>query len=179
MSLTMPVRFAALVVDQLGVEAVASTYAMVDPTAAITEIDAFWEDWVVALDACLDGQITESRWEVLPALPGGIKNSPVALSRCTQTGVLVFLAGEDVNPWGVDLPALSNSGTVITFASGRPKINLTPGDPVPLLITLLTTTGSSVLEFANDSQWLPLVFQDSLISFRQRGEQTARRTYQI
>lgn len=176
----MPVRFSATIVDQLGVEAVATVYAMVDPTAAITEIDAYWDEWVTKLDACIDGQITASNWRVLPALPGGIKTSPVALSRCTQTGVLNFLAtGDDAHRWGVDLPALSNSTSVIHFVSGRPQINLTPGNPVPVLIALLTSTGSSVLEFSSDAEWQPLTFKDSLISFRKRGEQVPRRSYQL
>jgi|SRR5579872_93158 len=179
MSLSMSVQFSATIVDQLGVEAIATAYALVDPTAAITEIDAYWDEWVTKLDACIDGYVSASDWRVLPTLPGGIKSSPVALSRCTQTGVLNFTTDEDTHRWGCDIPALSNDPTVITFVGGKPQINLTPGNPVPILLALLTATGSSVLEFTNVAFWPLLTLRDSLISFRQRGEQTPRRSYQI
>src|ERR1035437_5605131 len=139
MALTLAVRLEATIIDELGVQAETSVYALIDPTASFTTVLTQLNAWLADLDACTDGQIIGAELEVLPALPGGLKSAPVALSRVEQTGLLAFDASGDIHQWATAIPALSNSGTVISGG----KIVVTPGAPAQALATLLAGGGTA------------------------------------
>src|ERR1035437_1540176 len=99
MALTLPIRLEATILDELNIQAETSVYALIDPSASFTTVLAQLNAWLADLDACTDGQIIGAELEVLPALPGGLKGSPVALSRVEQTGVIAFSATGDPHQW--------------------------------------------------------------------------------
>lgn len=175
MALTLAVRMEATIIDELGVQAETSVYALVDPSASFTTITALLNTWLADLDACTDGQIIGSELEVLPALPGGLKTSPVALSRVEQTGILAFTATGDIHQWATAIPALSSDPTVI--AGG--KIVLTPGAPAQVLAALLAGGGTASLAWTNAVNQALSAFTSALISFRKYNFQLARQTYEF
>jgi|ERR1035437_3288353 hypothetical protein len=175
MALTLAVRLEATIIDELGVQAETSVYALVDPTASFTTVLAQLNAWLADLDACTDGQIVGSELEVLPALPGGLKGAPVALSRVEQTGILAFTATGDIHQWAAAIPALSNSGTVVSGG----KIVLTPGAPANVLATLLASGGTASLGWTNAVSQALSAFTSALISFRKYNFQLARQTFEI
>src|ERR1035437_2842563 len=95
MALTLAVRLEATIIDELGVQAETSVYALIDPTASFTTVLTQLNARLADLAACTDGQIVGSELEVLPAVPGGLKAAPVALSRVEQTGMIAFSATGD------------------------------------------------------------------------------------
>jgi len=174
MALTLPVRFEATIVDELDIQAETSVYALVDPSATFTEIQAQLDAWLADLDACTDGQIIGSEMEVLPALPDGLKSAAMAGSRVTQTGILDFTATGDTHLWGATIPALSNGSTVTS--SG--KIVLTSGSPPNTLYTLLAGGGTAVLAWTNATQQALSAFSKALISFRRYRHQMVETSYE-
>src|ERR1039458_5840652 len=92
MAKTLQIRLEATILDELLVTAETSVYALVDPSAAFSDVISTLNTWLADLDACTDGQIIGVELEVMPALPGGLKGAPVAGSRVEQTGVLTFSA---------------------------------------------------------------------------------------
>lgn len=173
MALTLPVRLAARLIDGLTIEAWTYAYALIDPTASWNSVLAFLTSWLQNIDACSDGMLLDGTITALPALPGGIKSSPVSGSRVEQTGVFNFLATGTSYRWAEIVPALSNGPTVVSGG----KIVLTPGDPPENLIGVLLGS-SAVLEYTNSNQQLLTSFKDALISFRQYNRQVAVATYE-
>lgn len=173
MALTLTVRFQARLVDELQIEALVTSYALIDPTATHSDIETLWADWLEAVDACTDGQIIDACWSTVPALPGGLKTAPVTGSRVEQTGLLNFVATGSSQRFGEAIPALSNSSSVITGG----KIVLTSGEPVPVLASLLTT-GTTNLEYTNDFAQPLVSLKDTLITFRVYHRQMAAATYE-
>lgn len=174
MALTLAVRMEATIVDELGVQAETSVYALVDPTASFSTILTQFNTWLADLDACTDGQITGAELEVLPALPGGLKTAPVALSRVEQTGVVAFDASGDTHQWATAIPALSNSATVISAG----KIVLTVGSPVQILAALLAGGGTAALAWTNAVNQAITAATSALISFRRYSHQMVQETYE-
>src|ERR1035437_10332106 len=187
MAKTLPIRLEATILDEMNVKAETSVYALVDPTAAFSDVISTLNTWLADLDACTDGQIIGVELEVLPALPGGLKGAPVSGSRVAQTGLLNFtasgvahccvitfpLSGGRHN-WAASIPALSNSSTVIL--AGRPVT--TGGSPIHTLYALLTGGGTTALEWTNAWSQVLASFVSALLSFRDSGGQLARITYE-
>lgn len=174
MALTLAVRMEATVVDELGVQAETSVYALVDPTASFSTVLTELNDWLADLDACTDGQIIGAELEVLPALPGGLKTAPVALSRVEQTGMLAFSAEGDSHQWATAIPALSNDPTVISGG----KIVVTPGAPAQVLAALLAGGGTAALAWTNAVNQALTAATSALISFRKYSHQMVQETYE-
>jgi hypothetical protein len=174
MALTLVVRMEATILDHLDVQATCSAYAMVDPTASFATIIGTMATWLADLDACTDGQIISSELEVLPALPGGLKGSPVSTSRVEQTGILNFVATGDTHLSGFAIPALSDGATVISAG----KIVLTEDAPVEVMIDLLAGGGTVSLAWTNEVSQALASFANALISFRQYRKQLSRSTYE-
>jgi hypothetical protein len=174
MALTLAVRMEATINDEKDVQAEPSVYAMVDPTASFDTIITQFNAWLADLDACTDGQIIGAELEVLPALPGGLKTAPVALSRVEQTGILAFDAAGDTHQWATAIPALSNGITVTDMG----KIDTTPGSPAATLAGHLAGGGTADLAWANaDSQALRAA-TSALISFRHYPHQLEQVSYE-
>jgi|ERR1035437_394216 hypothetical protein len=174
MAKTLPIRLEATILDEMNVKAETSVYALVDPTAAFSDVISTLNTWLADLDACTDGQIIGVELEVLPALPGGLKGAPVSGSRVAQTGLLNFTASGGAHNWAASIPALSNSSTVIL--AGRPVT--TGGSPIHTLYALLTGGGTTALEWTNAWSQVLASFVSALLSFRDSGGQLARITYE-
>ena len=173
MSLTLAARFVAKIADEQAIEALTTSYVILDPTATQADITTLWQDWLTDLDACTDGQIIASWYTVSPALPGGLKSAPVTGSRVEQTGLLNFTATGSAQRYATAIPALSNGPTVVSGG----KIVLTSGDPIPLFITLLLT-GAALLQYTNDVQQSLVSLRDTLITFRLHNRQLAAASYE-
>lgn len=173
MAFTLPVRLSAKIIDGMNVEAFTTAYALIDPTASWSDVLAFLSDWLTALDACTDGQITNGTITALPDLPGGLKSAPTSGSRVEQTGVLNFFATGTTRRWSEIIPALSNDASV---TSGG-KIVLTSGHPVPALTGVLLG-GTAPVEWTNSYQQVLSAFDGALISFRQYNRQLAVATFE-
>jgi hypothetical protein len=174
MALTLAVRMEATIIDEMDVQAETSVYALVDPTASFSTVLTQLNAWLADLDACTDGQIIGAELEVLPALPGGLKTAPIALSRVEQTGMLVFDAAGDPHQWATAIPALSNSATVTDMG----KIVTTLGSPAQVLAALLAGGGTADLAWTNaDSQALTAA-TSALISFRHYPHQLEQVSYE-
>lgn len=174
MATTLTARFVAKIVDEQQIEALTTSYVLVDPSSTQSDIETLWQDWLSALDVCTDGQIIDSWYTVSPALPGGIKTAAVAGSRVEQTGLLNFVATGSTQRAATAIPALSNGSTVISGG----KIVLTAGDPVPVFISLLLT-GAALLEYTNDVGQALVSLRDTLISFRLYNRQLAAASYEV
>jgi len=164
----------ATILDELNIQAETSVYALVDPTASFDTIITQFNAWLTDLDACTDGQIIGAELEVLPALPGGLKTAPVALSRVEQTGMLAFTAAGDTHQWATAIPALSNSPTVINGG----KIVTTPGAPAQVLAALLAGGGTAALAWTNAVNQALTAATSALISFRKYSHQMVQETYE-
>ena len=174
MALTLAIRMEATIIDEMDVQAETSVYGLVDPAASFDTIITQFNAWLADLDACTDGQIIGAELEVLPALPGGLKTAPVALSRVEQTGILAFAAAGDTHQWATAIPALSNGIT----ATDMGKIVTTPGSPAANLAGLLAGGGTADLAWTNaDSQALTAA-TSALISFRSYPHQLEQATYE-
>lgn len=173
---TTAVRMTARIIDSLNVEAWANSYALVDPASTITDILGFLASWVSDVDALSDGQVLDCWIQVVPALPGGVKSSPVSGSRVGQTALLDFHATGTPRRWAEAIPALSNAQT--QTVAGRTTIIQTPGSPAKNLIDLLLTTGSSIIEWTNANDQPLVTFVDSSISFRKYSRQLAVATFE-
>jgi len=171
---TLQIRFEATVLDELNVKATANAYVLVDPTASFSTIITQLNTWLSNLDACTDGEIIGVEMEVVPALPGGLKPSPLAGSRVEQTGLLTFNATGSTHLWSFPIPALSNGSTVLSGG----KIVLTPGSPANVLYTLLAGGGTAALEWTNNAQQAITAFASALLSFRDHTRQLSRITYE-
>ncbi len=174
MALTLAVRMEATIIDEMDVQAETSVYALVDPTASFDTIITQFNAWLTDLDACTDGQIIGAELEVLPALPGGLKTAPIALSRVEQTGILAFSASGDTHQWAAAIPALSNGSTVVSGG----KIVVTPGAPAQVLATLLAGGGTAQLAWTNDTSQALTAATSALISFRRYPHQLEQITYE-
>jgi hypothetical protein len=174
MAKTLAVRLEATILDELNVQATASVYALVDPSALFSDVLSSLNTWLADLDACTDGQIISTELEVLPALPGGLKSAPVTGSRVEQTGVLDFTSTGDTHAWGFAIPAISNSATVISGG----HIVITSGQPVNTLFSLLVGGGTAVLEWTNATSQALAAFANCFLSIRQYRKQLARATFE-
>ena len=174
MALSLAVRMEATIVDELGVQAATSVYALVDPTTSFNTITALLSTWLADLDACTDGQIILSELEVLPVLPGGLKTAPVTGSRVEQTGILAFDASGDTHQWATAIPALSNGATVISGG----KIVVTVGAPAQVLTALLAGGGTVALAWTNAVNQALTAATSALISFRRYSHQMVQTTYE-
>ena len=174
MALTLPVRMEATIVDELGIQAETSVYAMIDPTASFSEILALQDTWLTDLSACTDGQIIGTELEVLHTVPTGLRGSPASGSRVEQTGLLAFNSTGDTHTWSTAIPALSNGGTVVS--GGKPVI--TEDAPLEVLIDLLTEGGSAALQWTNATSQAIASFARALISFRRYRHQMVEATYE-
>jgi hypothetical protein len=173
MTLSLAVQLQARIIDELTSEALCTSYALIDPTATHSDILTLWGDWLAAVDAAIDGQIIAASYTVTPALPSGLKSAAVSGSRVEQTGVLNFVATGSTQRYGQALPALSNSSSVVS--GGR--IVLTSGQPIPLLIAVLTGVTTN-LEYTNEVQQPLVSLKDTLITFRVHHRQLAAASYE-
>jgi len=173
-ALTLIVRMEATIVDALDIQAETSVYALIDPTASFDTILAQFNAWLADLDACTDGQVIDAELEVLPALPGGLKTAPVAGSRVEQTGMLSFNSTGDTHKWATAIPALSNSGTVVSAG----KIVITSGAPAQVLAALLAGGGTAALAWTNATSQAIASFASALISFRRYRHQEVAASYE-
>jgi hypothetical protein len=168
MAVTVPARYSYTIIDELGVEASNVYYALIDPTATVTQLNTFWNDLYTVLQAITDGSIIRGRVEILE-VPSVIAE-PVVGGRVEQTGLFNFSATGTPHKFGEAVPAISN--TVITTAG----IDLTNA-AVIAWITFLETS-LTVLEWTSNNRQELLTLLDAVLSFRKRRKQLTRSTYE-
>jgi len=156
------------------VQALSQVYGLVDPTQSFNSVITTFDTWLADMDACTDGQIIAAGIHLSPSLPGGLKSSATSASRVEQTGVLNFSATGTTHRFGVAIPALSNSGTVISAG----KIVTTEAGPIDTLEDLLVGGGTASLQWTNDNSQALVALLDTLISFRKRGHKLSLETYE-
>jgi hypothetical protein len=177
MAIDTAVRFSLGIRDGLGTEASNTYYAEVDGSATSTAaLLTTWGQLAQAVDAVVDGQIVRGSVSVIadPAVVTGpiLKTAPAAGSRVEQTAVLNFSNTISPHRFGEAIPALADGNI-----SGG-KVNLTPGQPVPLLVTFLTTA-SATLAWANNNQQTLVGLIDAILSFRKRRKQLSRSSFEV
>jgi hypothetical protein len=174
MAIDTAVTVSVGIVDSLGTEASNTYYAEVDG-AAVTAAGllTMWNTLAQKVDAVVGGQIVRGHVSVVanPATVASpaLKTAPTAGSRVEQTAVLNFSDVISSKKFGEAVPSLADAN----ITGG--KINLTAGQPVPLLVSFLTTA-SSTIAWANANQQTLVALVDAVISFRKRGRRSLRRS---
>ncbi len=170
MANTLQIRMTTTIIDELGVEAECTTYALVDPTVALVGILTTFYVWLDAVDNVTAGKITRANLVIYPGL-SGLKDEPAVGSRTSQSAVLNFTGPSSPRRDGVLVPALADA----LISAG--KIVVGTG-AVADLITFCEDGGVSLEPSTSD--WdAPLVFKDSLISFRNYNEQLSPLTFNL
>ena len=172
MAYTVPVVVSYTVEDEWGIKASSAAYALADPTKTITQLEAEVSAYIAAVDGVTDGVITENRVSIQPALPGGIKTAAKSGSRVEQTGLLGFRASGTSKRYSLDVPALSNTSTVL---SGD-RIQLSAGVVTTLLAIL--TTAATVFAWCNEHSQQISSFLDALIAFHKKRKQLQRSSFE-
>jgi len=172
MAYTLSVRLEATILDEMNVKAIATAYALIDPTASFATIQAILNEWLSTLDAVTAGQIIDAGIDVVPSLPGGLKTLPAAGSRVEQTGVFNYTAAGDTHLWGFAVPAIADSQVVAG------KIDLTTGHPAQVLAAYLAAGGTAALEWTNAVSQVLSTFADCFLSIRKHSRQLSRNTFE-
>jgi hypothetical protein len=83
-------QFSATVIDEAGIKANANAHLLIADTSTVAQLDTALNAWISALDLITGGQIIRSDASVRPALPGGIKSSPVVGSEVQEVATFDF-----------------------------------------------------------------------------------------
>jgi hypothetical protein len=168
MANTLQARFTARIVDELTTEASFTSYAVVDPTAAVSTIITTFYSWLTALDNVTAGRIVSAEVCVYPSLPA-LKGVPASGSRNEQTAVLSFTAPPTTRRDSMAVPALASSliaSNQVIVASGA----------VQTFINFIVGGGSS-MAFATSAFETPVTFKDALLTFREYDNQIEPNTF--
>ena len=161
MANTQPASFGFSIVDDLGIRASTTLYALVDPTLVLSDQVTQWQALATGL-AGVTGGIIESgdiRIRMSPAVDQSTK--PVAGSRVEQTEVSNFtITGTGGKKAGFAVPAWLDS----LITSGKPVVGSGAGATWVALLTGAYTGGE--LTSATFSVLGALV--DAFVSFRKR-----------
>ena len=168
------VRTSVTVRDEWGTEASSAFYAQAADTNTLAALATEVATFVEAFDDMTDGVVLSNRVTLFPALPTGMKTSPVAGSRVEQTGLLGFSATGSSKGYSGAIPALSNDPTVLT----TDRIVLFATAPAGGLIFILTTIGT-VLAWCNEHGQQITAFIDALVSFRKKRKQLQRSSFEL
>lgn len=157
------VDFTATITDGLLTPAKVAAYLSVPDSTSLATLIAELDTWAGAIDACVDGALSDVRAAVIPlSPPAGLKGPTGATwlaSRVEQTGILNFSATGSDRRYGQALPSVRNTAIV----SG--KLNLSDAQ-IAALITLLTNPANLYTNRALQQLEAAL---DAFISFRQRA----------
>jgi hypothetical protein len=166
----IPLHFSARIVDGLGTEATTTAYLSPADTTTLADLVTSLGTWLTNVDAVTDGLIRDTRIEIKPGLPGGLKTATGATfqaSRVEQTGTLNFSVAGSTRKDGVVIPAISNSAIV----SG--KLDLTNA-AIQALITLLTNGN-----YTNPYNQVIVGLLDAILSFRKKRKQLQRSSFEV
>jgi hypothetical protein len=165
---TQAARFSFTIVDELGVEAANTYYAVMDPTQTIAAAVTAWTDLYNVLQPVTDGSIVRGHVDILLE-PGSISPA-VAGSRVEQTGLFNFSATGTTHKFGEPVPAFSSSFITTT------GINLSDSTVAAFYNFLATTL--TVLEWTSNNQQKLIALLDAVLSFRKRRKQLTRSTFE-
>jgi hypothetical protein len=127
------VRFSATVQDEAGLKASVVSHLYVDSAQTVAAMVTALNTWLADLDAITGGQIIRSGIGIVPALPGGIKGSPVAGSEVQEVATFDFTQTGVPYHYGQVVPAFLE-----TAETAAHKPNLADAG-VAAFVTLLTT----------------------------------------
>lgn len=168
MAYTQPARVSFTIVDELGVEASNTYYAMLDTTQTVATVITAWTDLYNVLQPVTDGSIVRGHVDILLE-PGSITPS-VAGSRVEQTGLFNFSATGTTHKFGEPVPAFSNSYI------GATGIDLT-ATAVAAYYNFLPAT-LAALEWVSANNQKIVALLDAVLSFRKRRKQLTRSTFE-
>lgn len=167
-------RFVATLVDEEGISGTCTAYYLLDPSLPLTDADDVLGGWLVALDQVTSARILDAHLELLPTLPGELKNEPDSTSDLSRTGLFNFSHAVGTHRYGFAVPSISRDGDVVS--GGRPV--LTPGSPCANLVDFMLLSTDSVDNTTDQSQKLEALL-DVFISFRKYTLQLARRSAKL
>lgn len=175
--MSVNVRASWRVKDDWGIEASTFVYGLATTGATTAQIQADLQTVTADLDRVVGGQITELRCTIFPTLnatattPTGtqIKNTPAANTPVEKTGLLAFSADGTTKNWSFNLPALSNSTSVVNNG----KIVLTTTSLAQTLANDLTV-GGTVISFANEKQQALTALEYTRIGYHKHRKQLQR-----
>jgi hypothetical protein len=168
MAYTQAARYSFTIVDELGVEASNTYYAMMDPTQTIASAVAAWTSLYDVLQPVTDGSITHGHVDIL-LIPVSVSPA-VAGSRVEQTGLFNFSATGTSHKFGEPVPGFSSS-----FITGT-GIDLT-ASAVAAFYNFLPAT-LTVLEWVSANNQKIVALVDAVLSFRKRRKQLTRSTFE-
>lgn len=168
MANTQAAKFSYSLEDALGVKAVETNYALLDPTIAVSAIQTAWVNQGALLDAATDAQILGGHVSIVFLPDGAWKASPTAGGECENTGIFDFSNDTTPNKFGQQLPA------ILAAAIVGGKIDLTN---TPLKAWFDALYGAHTLyAFANSSYQKLTGLVDAFRSYRKRGDQLRAKT---
>jgi hypothetical protein len=165
---TQAARYSFTIVDELGVEASDTYYAMLDPTQTITSAVNAWTSLYDVLQPVTDGSIVRGHVDIL-LQPVSISPAVVG-SRVEQTGLFNFSATGTTHKFGEPVPAFSSSFITPT------GINLSDATVAAFYNFLAATL--TVLEWTSNNQQKLIALLDAVLSFRKRRKQLTRSTFE-
>lgn len=148
MAASLVARFSATVIDETGIKANTSVHLFIDPASTAAQITTALNAWISALDGVTGGQVVRSEAVILPALPGGIKSSPVSGSEVQEVATFDFSATGTPYKWASVVPSFLES-----LETGDHKPDLAAG-AVSAYTGLLTTApvlGGAYTNMGNDA----------------------------
>jgi len=170
MAYTAQAQYSFTIVDELGVKAAVTLYALLDPTSTVAQIETDWQTAATDIAAISAGAVLHGKASIV-LLPGGGAGVPEAGSRVEQTGVFNFTNAANPRHWGADVVALADDKIVAG------KIALTDADV--LAFTTLMTTPTGHTDFSNNSFIANAALADAFISFRKRRKQLRSLSYEV
>lgn len=167
MASTQPASFGFSIVDELGVRASTTVYALIDPTLVLSDQVTQWQALATALAGVTDGKILDGDIRIRLAPTVDQTGKPVAGARVEQTELSSFVVtGTGGKTAGVDVPAWSDS----LITSGKPVVGSGAGATWVAAITGTFTGG--VLTNATFQAVGALV--KAFLSFRKRRKPLTR-----
>jgi len=140
-------QFSATIIDEAGIKATAMAHLLISDASTVAQLDTALNAWVSAVDLITGGQIIRSAARVLPALPGGIKDTPVAGSEVEEVVTFDFTQTGIIYHYGNVVPAFLET---LETADHKPDLAATD---VAAYTTLLTgaVLGGTYTGLGNDA----------------------------
>jgi hypothetical protein len=161
MANTQPASFGFSVVDELGVRASTTIYALVDPTLILSDQVTQWQALASALVGVIDGQVVEGDIRIRLTPTADQSGKPAAGSRVEQTEVTnLVVTGTGGKRAGTAVPSWADA----LITAGKPVIGSGAGATWVAAITGTYTGGvlTSALFTALGA------VSDAFLSFRKR-----------
>ena len=172
MANTQPASFGFSIVDELGVRASTTVYALVDPTLVLSDQVTQWQALASALVGVTGGQVVDGDVRIRLIPTADQTGKPAAGSRVEQTEVTNYtVSGSGGKKAGTAVPGWANS----LISGGKPVIGSVAGATWVAALTGTYTGG--VLTNATFTALGALA--DAFLSFRKRRKLLFRESVEL